>query len=66
MKVCLAGTSSSKELILNNPLPKFLLESFYSIKDWQIAVAKQCELFLLDSGAFTFMSNTKKKVNWDE
>lgn len=66
MKVCLAGTASSKDLVYSNPLPKFLLESFYSIKEWQIPVIKQCELFLLDSGAFSFMNSAKKGVEITE
>ncbi len=59
MKLCLAGTSISEELVKNNP-PDFMLESFYSIKDWQTQYIKKAKLFLLDSGAFTFMSSQKK------
>ena len=61
MKLCLAGTSVIEDIIKDNP-PNFMLESFYSIKDWQIPYIKSSKLFLLDSGAFTFMSsNTKGK-----
>ena len=65
MKICFAGTASSKELLMSNPSPKFMLESFYTIKEWQIPIAKKCELFLLDSGAFSFMNSAKKgkKIN---
>ena len=66
MKVCLAGTSclkNNKEEY--NKIP-FLLESFYTIKEWQIYYINKSKLFLLDSGAFTFMNNFKGKVNWDE
>jgi len=62
MKVFLAGTSSRKaEFIIPYKIP-YLLESFYYIKDWQIEYIKSenCKMFLLDSGAFTFMSNSKK------
>ena len=43
-----------------------MLESFYYIRDYQIPLIKSAELFLLDSGAFTFMSNSKKAVDWNE
>lgn len=43
-----------------------MLESFYYINDWQIEGLKECKMFLLDSGAFTFMQNSKKAVDWDE
>lgn len=65
MKICLAGTSI-KEDILKEHNVKYFLESFYSIKDWQIPYIKKADLFLLDSGAFTFMNNFKGKVNWKE
>jgi len=62
MKIFLAGTSSRKpEFIIPFKIP-YLLESFYYIKDWQIEYIKSedCKMFMLDSGAFTFMSNSKK------
>ena len=65
MKICLAGFSqlkNKKEYIANS---KFLLESFYSIQDWQIPYIKNCEFFLLDSGAFTFMRGNAK-ADWVE
>lgn len=68
MKICLAGcyaiTNENKKIIKES---KYILESFYYIKEWQIPYIKDFDLFLLDSGAFTFMSNTKKgKINWKE
>lgn len=68
MKVCLAGscaiTSENRKIIKES---KYILESFYYIKEWQIPHIKDFDLFLLDSGAFTFMNNTKKgKINWKE
>lgn len=64
MRVFLAGTGAIK-----NPevLEKadYILESFYSIRPNQVAMAKKCKMFLLDSGAFTFMNNTKKGKNVD-
>lgn len=68
MKVCLAGTSAitdvNKEYVNN---VKFLLESFYSIKEWQIPLIKRSELFLLDSGAFTMFTkgHNLTEQDWD-
>jgi len=46
----------------------YMLESFYYIKDWQIDLIKRKVLkgFMLDSGAFTFMQNKNKTVDWDK
>ena len=67
MKVCLAGISSTsiptRKEVKN---VKFMLESFYSIEDWEIEEIKTKELFLLDSGAFTFMNNFQGTINWQE
>ena len=67
MKLCLAGLNSIRsgtyELLKDIP---FILESFYYIQDYQLPLIKTAELFLLDSGAFTFMSNCKKAVDWDD
>lgn len=66
MKVFLAGTFSEikcADILKTSP---YLLESFYYIKDWQLDIIKDCKMFLLDSGAFTFLSNSKKHLNWDE
>ena len=67
MKLCLAGLNSIRsgtyEILKDIP---FVLESFYYIRDYQIPLIHSAELFLLDSGAFTFMSNSKKAVDWDE
>ena len=56
-------TNENKDKIKES---KYILESFYYIKDWQINYIKDMDLFLLDSGAFTFMSSYKGKVNWKE
>lgn len=67
MKVCLAGSNalsvSNRDLLNEDSI---LLESFYYIKDWQIPIVKSCKFFLLDSGAFTFMNNSKGVVDWKE
>lgn len=58
MKIFIAGTYI-KQFALENALPKYLLESFFYITDWQIKILPQLDMFLLDSGAFTFMSSVK-------
>lgn len=67
MRLCLAGLNSIRigtyEVLSEIP---FILESFYYIRDYEIPLIKSAELFLLDSGAFTFMSNCRKEVDWDE
>lgn len=62
MKICLAGSSvtcKNNRFALENC--DYILESFYYIKDWQLNQIKEKQLFLLDSGAFTFMNNSKQK-----
>lgn len=71
MDIFLAGTNSENNRA--NSEGDFaqkisILESFYYIKDWMIPYIRDHWHFLLDSGAFTFMSNTKnaRGVDWDE
>lgn len=42
------------------------LESFYTMIKAEKQYIEKYKSFLLDSGAFTFMSNIKERVNWDE
>ncbi len=67
MKICLAATASmypeNKPLITEIP---YVLESFCYIRDFQLPLIKTANLFLLDSGAFTFLSNAKSKVDWND
>lgn len=65
MKTFLAGTGV-KEEVLENHKVDYILESFYSIKKWQIPYIKECKMFLLDSGAFTFMNSNKGKVDFNQ
>ncbi len=65
MKICLASPASRKFLVSEYGHCKYMLESFLSMKDWLIPVIKQCEFFLLDSGAFTFMNSCKSNVDFD-
>lgn len=65
MKLCLAGTSTTYED--NRPFLKevpYLLESFYYFSEFQKPLIKNTDLFLLDSGAFTFMNGAKGEVDW--
>lgn len=66
MKICLASLSSKKFLMNEYQHCKYMLESFFSIPEWFIPVIKQCEFFVLDSGAFTFMNGSKSDVDFDE
>lgn len=44
----------------------FILQSYYYFRDFQKPLIKSAELFLLDSGAFTFMNTTKGNVDWNK
>lgn len=67
MKLCLAGTSgvyeSTRQYLKDVP---YLLESFFYFCNFQKPLIKTADLFLLDSGAFTFMNGANGKVNWDD
>lgn len=43
-----------------------ILESFYYADEWTEWVIPRISDFMLDSGAFTFMENSKKSVDWEE
>ena len=66
MKICLAATSDKSFCIEEIKKIDYMLESFYYIQDWQLPIIKNCKMFLLDSGAFTFINNFKKKIDWKE
>ena len=71
MRVCLASLHSRSSGFLKGELDinecKYALESFYVINDNFMKLVNNCELFLLDSGAFTFMNNKKKtKISFDD
>lgn len=67
MKLCLAGTSGVYESTRPylNDVP-YLLESFFYFCNFQKPFIKTADLFLLDSGAFTFMNSANGKVNWTD
>lgn len=60
MKVCLANPASRKYLKDDIQNGKYYLESLVSMRDWFIPLIKDFEFFLLDSGAFTFMTHGHK------
>lgn len=68
MKVYLARTAElKKEFSEGKVTPEdiYILESFYSIADWQKPLINRFKGFLLDSGAFTFLNAGKGKANVD-
>lgn len=67
MKVCLAafGTNEGCFDHKNLIMPKYVLESFIYYKDWEECFIKECDLFILDSGVFTFLTSQRnKKMDW--
>lgn len=64
MKIFLAGTNAETKNIDDVLKSKYNLESFYYIKPWQDELIRRSEMFLLDSGAFTFFSS-QKGLDWD-
>lgn len=71
MRVHLAGICSPKKLdwyLKEKLAPKFMLESFFYLEDWLFQMPSfDVNNFLLDSGAFTFISQkTRTKTNWDD
>ena len=65
MKVFLACTSDKPFIPAVKDID-YALESFYYIQDWQIPLIHKWKMFMLDSGAFTFMCNAKKHIDWQE
>jgi hypothetical protein len=66
MKLCLAGTSGvysgTRPMLTEIP---YVLESFFYFCNFQKPLIISADLFLLDSGAFTFMNGAKGSVNWN-
>ena len=58
MRVFLAGTSS-REKLFEKSTPLFVLESFLYFKPWQRKFISSSKMFMLDSGAFTFMQRKR-------
>jgi hypothetical protein len=67
MKVCLANFADMKWLGDDLYKCPYMLESFFYCKDWELPFIKNADFFLLDSGAFTFMSSKKnKEINFND
>ena len=65
MKLFIAGTNAYSFIATKYP-PKYVLESFYYIREWQLEYLHKWDMFLLDSGAFTFMNSCKGKVDFND
>ena len=71
MKIYLAGTyygnqsRAIKSLGIKTPLPP-ILESFYYVDETTEVMLPFMKDFLLDSGAFTYMTGNGGKVNWEK
>ena len=65
MKIHLAGSGWNYLWVDSDFFNFNRLESFYYIEEEKEYIHKY-DNFLLDSGAFTFMSSSKGGVNWDE
>lgn len=64
MKVFLAGSYTREKAFIDKKVD-YMLESFFYVLPWQIERISDMKMFLLDSGAFTFMSGTGK-ADFDE
>lgn len=68
MKVYLAATNNYRNIFGQNsirPEDVYLLESFYSLDEWQKAMIPRSKGFMLDSGAFSFMnSQNGDSIDW--
>ena len=66
MRLFLAASNSKQYLTEELKESLYILESYYYFKSWQRPLLKSCRSFLLDSGAFTFMSSTKGETpDWN-
>lgn len=70
MKIYLAGVAPWRDGGGYDPIIKkhhpYILESFYYTDDDTERLLPLFGDFLLDSGAFTFMQNSKTRLNWEE
>ena len=64
MKVFLAGAFTREKAFIGKNID-YMLESFFYVLPWQIERIPNMKMFLLDSGAFTFMNGTGN-ANFDE
>lgn len=71
MNIYLAGTNGRRwvvDLYLSDHKNKdmSILESFYYIDEWIEQAIPNLKSFMLDSGAFTFMTSNKGQVDWND
>lgn len=66
MMVFLAGTYAKRFLTKEFLKSPYILESFYYFQNWQSQLICNCEMFLLDSGAFTFMNSNGGKIDFEK
>lgn len=69
IKIHLAGNVNRKDRFQLQLDEMCILESYYYItkQEWMFPLFNQFKSFMLDSGAFTFMSQEKKeKIDWDK
>jgi hypothetical protein len=74
MDIYLAGTMYGNQANFmketENEIPKMIdlsiLESFYYADEWTEWAIPRLKKFMLDSGAFTFMTSHKGKVDWND
>lgn len=70
MKVFLAGVAPWRERGIYDEVYKknhpYILESFYYVDQYTEKLLPYMGDFLLDSGAFTFMQNCDRQINWEE
>jgi hypothetical protein len=68
MRIHLAGIVRASCCIEEARKALFVLESFQTINRWVVESIPYWKSFILDSGAFTYMSNTSKggSVNWED
>ena len=68
MRVYLAATNNYRNIFGQDGVRTedvYLLESFYSLDEWQKVLIPRCKGFMLDSGAFTFMnSQNGSSIDW--
>ena len=74
MDLYLAGTMygnqgsflNKHEQDIPNTIDLSILESFYYADEWTEWAIPRLKNFMLDSGAFTFMTSHKGKVDWND
>lgn len=71
MQIFLAGIQGKRKAFVLPPIPEeqkklYILESFVYADEWTTSLIPAFKSFLLDSGAFTFMQNSKEVPKWED